>query len=67
MTEKAVMWLHYCLDAKKIKCAALKFADTNYRTNLQNKREAPNGGRGAGSSTKLCKEKIRLKIVLGKG
>lgn len=40
MTEKAVMWLHYCLDAKKIKRAALKFADTTYQTNLQNKREA---------------------------
>lgn len=39
MTEKAVMWLHYCLDAKKIKRAALKFAD-----NLSNQPAEQKGG-----------------------
>lgn len=81
VTTHAVMWLHYCLDAAEGKHAAFPRARTTSKTYGQNKREPCHfsgqlwylwegsgvGGGGWKSSTKLWKEKIRLKIVLGNG
>lgn len=67
MTEKAVMWLHYCLDAKKNKENVLlsNVQTQPIKPSCRNKREAlpflrpivkPKGGQGAAQSSEKRKK-----------
>ena len=75
VTKNAVMWLYYCLDAEKgdtllsnVQTPPIKpTGGRKGNTAISKANCNTSGGGGWKSSTKLWKEKIRLKIVSGKG